>query len=299
MRCCTYDLNPGMIKSKEMMRNIFVLLSVLLVLFGCSAPKATPAPIDGEPHGKSVSAYIYLPYSDSETVREKLRAEGFDIVADYAPTTQSETIVISSPELLKMADKPLRGFAAVLRVLVDNAHHRVAYTNPIYFLKAFLQQDFDYAAALEVSKKLEQALGKGVPSADQYAYDDLPNFHFMVGMPRYQDVYRLAQGDSAVLVKKLEEYHDGNASVFKLAIGKERTLVGWALSARTRQFVKKLGTQNAEMLPYTILVEDGNATALAAKYYIAISYPELTMRQFMGIAIAPDSIEKELRAPFE
>lgn len=283
------------------MKNTFVMLSafVLLGLFGCSAPKAVPALADNEPHGQSVSAYVYLPYSDSETVRGKLRAGGFDIIANYAPTIQSETIIISSPELLKMADKPLRGFAAVLRVLVDKEHHRIAYTNPIYFLKAFLQQDFDYAAALKVFEKLEYALGKGTPSPDQHAYDDLPNFHFMVGMPYYQNTYTLAEGETAALVDKLEVYKHGAPIVFKLQVGEGRTLFGFDLSWRSKKFVKKIGTQNAEVLPYTILIEDGRATALAAKYYLAVSYPLLSMGGFMTIATVPGDIEKELEEAFK
>ncbi|MEJ2469009.1 MAG: hypothetical protein P8Y51_08120, partial [Campylobacterales bacterium] len=65
-----------------------------------------------------------------------------------------------------------------------------------------------------------------------------------------------------------------------------------------KQFIHVLGTQNAEILPYTILIEDGNATALEAKYYIAISYPLLTMTEFMNIASVPGAIEEELERPF-
>ena len=87
--------------------------------------------------------------------------------------------------------------------------------------------------------------------------------------------------------------------VFKLELPNGSTLVGVDLDKRTKKFVKKIGTQNAEILPYTILIEDGKATALAAKYYIAISYPMLTMGEFMTIATVPGAIEKDLEKPFK
>jgi len=38
---------------------------------------------------------------------------------------------------------------------------------------------------------------------------------------------------------------------------------------------------------------------LNAKYYIAISYPLLTMTEFMGIATVPDAVTKSLQKIFK
>ena len=46
-------------------------------------------------------------------------------------------------------------------------------------------------------------------------------------------------------------------------------------------------------------VEEGKAKMLAPKYYIAISYPQLTMGEFMTIASVPGAIEKDLAKPFK
>lgn len=273
---------------------------LLLGLNGCAATGAAPEQsVATEPEGQEISAYYYTAYADSAAVQEKLQAAGFDVLAVYAATKNSETIVITCPGLKKMADKPMRGFGAVMRVLVDGENNRVAYMNPVYFEKAFMQDDLDYAIVLKVAEKLKAALGEGTPSPDKFEYDELAGYHFMVGMPYYQDTYTLAEGETAALVEKLEAYKDGAPIVFKLQVGVGRTLIGFDLSKRTKKFVKKIGTQNAEVLPYTVLIEDGKATALAAKYYLAVSYPLLSMGEFMTIATVPGAIEKELEQPFK
>jgi hypothetical protein len=280
------------------MKKLVLWIAVLLFGFSGCAPKTAQAETVREPVGQKIPAYFYTAYADAATVRQKLKERGFEVVATYRPTKKSETIVVTCPDLKKAAAKPTRGHAAVMRVLVDGERQRVAYTNPVYFGRAFLQQDYNHAIAMQVAARLENALGKGRPSPDAYVYDDLAGYRFMVGMPGYEDMYELAEGKNGELLSKLESYKGGKYVVFKLDLGEGRTLVGYDLGRRTKKFVRKIGTQNAEILPYTILIEDGKATALAAKYYIAIAYPLLTMGEFMTIASVPGAIEKDLERPF-
>jgi len=266
---------------------------IAAILFGFSAFAAEPAA------DEKVSAYYYAAYMDSATAEAKLKAAGFDVIATYAPTEKSETLVITNGALKAAADKPGRGFGAVLRVLIDSENNRIAVTNPVYFGKAFFQKEYDPALGDSLTEALRSALGELSVSEDTYAYGKLAGYHFMIAMPYYDDTYVLAKGDANALVSKLETYKDGTAMVFKLPLGEGRTLIGYDLSDETKAFVKKIGAKNAEILPYTILVEDGKAQALAAKYYIAISYPLLTMGTFMTIVEVPGAIEKELSLPFK
>lgn len=251
-----------------------------------------------EPKGE-VPAYYYVAYADAPTVKEKLASGGFEVLATYASAAQSTSIVVTCPGLKKAASKPGRGFAAVMRVLVDDEHKRVAYTNPIYFSKAFLQGDYDYAVAQKAADKLAKALGEGTPSADTLKYDDLAGYHFMLGLPYFEDMDELAEGDNAALLEKLKTFEDGKHVVFTLDLGDGTTLAGYALSDKTASFVKDIGTQNAEVLPYLVLIEDGKAKALAAKYYLAVSYPLLSMGEFMTIASTPGKIRDELEHAFK
>lgn len=282
-----------------MIKSMVFLTAAILLLFSGCATKETETAAVKEPNGQEVPAYYYAPFVDGSIAREKLEQAGFDIVATYAPTENSETIVITNSALKAAANKPGRGFAAILRVLVDREHQRIAYTNPVYFGKAFLQGEYDHAVATAAENALATTFEGAEPSKDVMNYDELIGYNFMVGMPYYKDTELLGEGEQGVLLSKLAEYKEGKKAVFRLELDKARTLVGFDLSKRTKRFLKKIGTQNAEMLPYTILVEDGKATALSPEYYIAISYPLLSMGGFMNIATVPGAIEKELRSPFE
>ena len=270
----------------------------VVILLGLNGYVDKAAAEEAEPAGKKVNTYYYAPIMSASAVTSKLEAAGFEIVATYLPTQKSETVIITNKELKAAAGKPGRGFAAVIRVLIDQENRRIAVTNPVYFGKAYLQSDYDHVLALKTTEALKRALGDMTASPDAFDYDKLAGYHFMVAMPYYEDTYDLAKGETTDLISKFEGFDGGKHVVFKLELGEGRTLFGFDLSDDTKNFVNKIGVQNAEILPYTVLVEDGKAKALAAKYYIAISYPLLTMGEFMTIVTVPGAIEKELKQAF-
>jgi hypothetical protein len=272
------------------MRKIFGFMAVF-ILFGFAAAAK-------EPSGK-VNAYYYAAYADASAVQQRLEKGGFEVLATYASAPKCETIIVTCPGLKSAAAKPARGFGAVMRVLVDGKNKRVAYMNPLYFSKAFLQKDYDYAKAQKVADKLKAVLGGGKPSPDEYDYADLSDYHFMFGMPYYGDMDELAEGEQSALLKKLEAYEGGDRIVFKLDLGAAGVLVGYDLTGDAKDFVEKIGVQNAEVLPYMILIEKDKAVALTPKYYLAVSYPQLSMGEFMTISDVPGEIQDELEAPFK
>ena len=62
---------------------------------------------------------------------------------------------------------------------------------------------------------------------------------------------------------------------------------------------KKIGRANAAVLPYCVSIENGLASSLAAKYYLAVSYPLLSMGEFMTISTVPGAIKQDLSKPFK
>jgi hypothetical protein len=286
------------------MKKLLALVVATLVLSfsGCSSKEAEAA--DGvatKPAEAEVSTYLVGTYADVDTVKEKLAAAGFEVVTTYKVDKKGEytTVVFTNEALKAAADKTDRGFAAILRVLVNNEKQEISITNPVYFGKAFLQDEFDYQAALTLEKSLRDAFGELKGSGDKWKFDDLASYHFMMGMPYYEENAVLAEGDNAELLEKAKSYKKGKNLIFTLKISDERTLIGYALGRKTTKFVKKIGYQNASLLPYTVLIEEGKAKMLAPKYYIAISYPQLTMGEFMTIASVPGAIEKDLAKPFK
>jgi len=283
------------------MKTFFLIFTSFTVLFfsGCSTTATQPIAKNNPYKGKKVSTYLVGSYESEASVKEKLQSAGFDIVATYTPVKKGKTVIFTNAALKHQAMKPGRAHIAALRVFIDDKEKMISITNPIYFGKAFMQNEFEYDVFAKILASLHQVFPNLKGSKDALEFEKLSDFHFMMGMPYYQDADLLAQGDNDMLLKKLKNYKKGKNIVFTLKLSKTSTLVGYELSRRTKKFVKKVGRANAAILPWTIAIENGKATALNAKYYIAISYPLLTMNDFMGIATVPGAIEKELSKPFK
>jgi len=104
---------------------------------------------------------------------------------------------------------------------------------------------------------------------------------------------------TAEAVAKANSYKKGKAVIFELILSETSTLLGYDLGKCTKKFVKKIGRANGAILPWCVSIENGQAKALNAKYYIALSYPLLDMGGFMGIATVPGAIIKELEKAFK
>ncbi len=286
------------------MRKVLTLILIALALSfsGCSSKGATAS--DGvatKPAEAEVSTYLVAAYVDVDTAQAKLTEAGFEIVTAYKVDKKGEytTIIFTNAAMKAAADKADRGFAAIGRLLVNNEKREISIANPVYFGKAFMQDEFDYQAALAIEKSLTDVFGSVTGSDDKWEYEGLASYHFMMGMPYYEENAVLAEGENSELLEKAKSYKKGKSLIFELKISETRTLVGYELGRKTSKFVKKVGYQNAGVLPYTVLIEDGKAKILAPKYYIAISYPQLTMGEFMTIASVPGAIEKDLAKPFK
>ena len=234
------------------------------------------------------SAYYNAAYADAKTVKSKLKKAGFTVLTTYSPAKKDylKVIVVTNKALKSAASKKLRGFAAIQKVLVNSKEKTVLTTNPTYWLKAFLQKDYNAGVATTTTKALGKALGKLTPTKDALDAGKLAGYHFMIGMPYYQDMLELKKGAKGVKSKK---------ALFALKLANGSTLYGVKMSKGAESFISTIGEDKALVLPYTVLIEDGNAYALHAKYYLAISYPLLTMGEFMKISSIPDTIERSLK----
>ena len=267
------------------MRNL--LLSLLIMFTASTAVVA-----------EDVSAYLTGEHMDAKSARKKLKSIGYQILATYDSVKDGQTIVFTNETLKAEGAKPKRAHAAVLRLFVDDQEQIISITNPVYFGRAFMQDDYNenvFKAELERLSGVFELEG----STDKLDSDDIAGFHFMMAMPYYEDADELGTGAQADLISKVNGYKKGKNVIFELKLSDNSTLIGYDLGKRTKKFVKKIGRANAAVLPYTIAVQDGVASALAAKYYLAISYPLLTMGEFMTISTVPGAILKDLEKPFK
>lgn len=277
------------------MKKIYTLIMSAFVIGFCGCAGTTPEAEAGVKIEKEVATYKIGAYKDVDSTKSKLADAGFEVVGTYK-TDAGTSVLYTNAQMKAMANKPGRGLAAVGRILVDDERKQISIANPVYFGKAFMQKEYSHATSAAVLVSLEKAFGPFKDSADKWEFDGLAGYHFMVGMPYYDDMSVVGEGSTADLVAKAQKAK-GTTAVVK--VGEDRYVAFVALDRRTNGFVKKIGTQNSQILPWAVLIEDGKAKALSAKYFIAISYPLLTMTEFMTIATVPGAIENDLKKIFK
>lgn len=245
----------------------------------------------GEVTNSQVSAYLRGDLQSVDAVKKALADAGFSILSASAVDKKGQltSVVFTNDALTKMADKPNRGFAASLRVLVDEKNKQITITNPLYIARGFLQDDFDQKAVMPILENVRKAFPGLKNSEDILKFTLLPKYHFMVAMPYYEDMIVLAKGDD--LLAKAKARNGGKDLVFVQPLSKGRTLIGMKLGKRTGKFVNKVGVKNAALLPYPILIENGEAKIMDPKYYISVMYPMLKMSEFMKISTVPGAIQ--------
>jgi len=285
-----------MMRTKKILALVAVVAS--LVFSGCSNKKLGTSE---ENAPKVVSAYLIGKIMSSAEVSAKLKGAGFEVLGTYTVNKKNklETVVFTNDTLKAMANRPNRGFAALGRVLIDGKNNQISIANPVYFGKAFMQQDADYPGMIELKETLMETFSGLQESSDKWSYVGLTNYHFMVAMPYYQDSTVVGEGPTQELLKKAQEYKKGALLLFTLKLAEGKYLLGYDLSRRTARFPEKIGVDKAGLLPYTILIENNEARIMAPKFYLAVAYPQLSMGQFMKIATVPGAIETDLKKPFQ
>ena len=242
-----------------------------------------------------ISTYLVGDYEDVESVKSKLSGSGFEVVATYPLDKDGVSVVFTSDELKKEAAKKDRGFMGVLRVYIDKKENTISFTNPVYFGKAFMQDDYKEDIFKSLQEKIKAKFKNLKDSKEELDDGDIKEYHFMFGMPYYTDFEEVAKGSTNELLAKAKAH----SPVFVLKISDEKYLVGFDLKPETKGFVQKIGRKNGDVLPYVISIEDNKAKILHPKFYIALSYPKLSMGKFMTISNIPGDIIDEAEVIFK
>ena len=253
----------------------------------------------------------------SADVKSKVTAAGFEVVGEYAPYDGANVVIVTSDALKAHAGKTEFGaYGAAQRISItrNGDNTEVIYTNPVYMAAAY-RMDGDMA---DVRSALEGALGaeKDFGSEKELTADDLRKYHYTVMMEYFDDPSVLAEYDSQEeAVQAVEEAlaaGKGNtAKVYRVDVpGNNETIFGVALKGADAddcsgdEFVMsridKATPRSTAHLPYELVVSDGTAYALYARFRIAINWPHLPMvasktgATFMNIMCAPGAIEEAL-----
>lgn len=282
-------------------------------------------------NGQTLKPYV-LGATSTQTINElksevsdALSTNGLKIVGSYMPAADKNrmVLIVSHPDLTKAVQTVggLTGFAATLRVGItrEGTVTNVTYTNPVYWGNAYFRGDFskvksNYATvnnAFETAmKSLDGYKGLFFGSKKGLEESDLHKYHYMMGMPYFDDTEELKEFDSyKVAVEKIDANLKKGVTnvqlVYKINIpGKELTVYGIALSGETGEsnFLPKIDISNPQhtaFLPYEILVMGDEVHMLHGRYRIAVSFPDLTMGTFTKIMSTPGAIEEMMEKVVE
>jgi hypothetical protein len=242
-------------------------------------------------------------YLELDALKQKLADSGLEVLATHqvAGSNDYTVVVYTCGDLKKAARLSERGFIAVLRILHNGKDRELVVSNPEYYMRAFLQKDYEDGIAKPVNDALAAALGTLTPTDDSLKTKKLAKYNFMMSMPKYDDFARVAKGETKALCEKLEA-NAKDRIVFKLNVAEDGSsvLYGVALPVEIEKFNETLETMGqSHLLPYTVLVENGEANILHAKYYLALSFPRLSMAEFMKIMSVPGDIKDAFKADFQ
>ncbi len=253
----------------------------------------------------------------SAEVKSKVTAGGFEVVGEYSPYADAHIIVVTNDAQKGHAAKSeFGGYGAITRISVtkNGDSTEVVYTNPVYMAAAYRMAS-DMA---DVRSQLESALGaqKDFGSEKDLTAEDLRKYHYTVMMEYFDDPSELAEYDSqAEAVKAVEAAlaagSGGTSKVYRVDIpGKDETVFGVALKGVDADDcsgdeyimgrIDRASPRSTAHLPYEMVVTDGVARALYARFRIAINWPHLPMvasetgATFMSIMCAPGAIEEAL-----
>lgn len=248
---------------------------------------------------EDISTYLYGKLVSVSEVKANLAKTGLKAIGEYDAMGNSDyhVVVYTSNELKNMSSKENRGFSAVQKVLIDKKDRRLVFTNPDYFLRAFMQDDLNSNMMKITTNRLNSSFSGLEKAKETVDADDLADYRFMFAMPYYEDMIEVANGTN--LANILEE-NAKEKIVFKVSL-KDSTLYGVSMDTDNgeKSYIPAIAQEkNSAFLPYMVLVKKEKAFILHPKYYLAVSLPKLSMGEFMTISDAPGNIEEFFKGLF-
>ena len=292
--------------NKSILSQLFlVILLFLLSMSAIAADKLKPFVLASSANGDQAKVV-------AET-KAKLSTAGFEVVGEHTPYAGATIIIVTNDALKNNAKASEFGaYGAIQRVSVTDmkGNIQVSFTNPVYMANAYRMK----GDLKEVASALKGALGdkEAYGSKKGLTGKDLQGYHYMFGMPYFDDPDVLAEHGSYDKALKavnagLAAGKGGVSKVYQVDLpGKQQSVIGVSMTegmssdATIMKEVDFTSTRGTAHLPYELVVDkDGKVYALSAKFRIAMSFPDLSMagkNSFMGIMSSPEAIKKALSA---
>lgn len=255
-------------------------------------------------------------------IKAQLSLNKFSIVGSYHPMSDENrfVIIVNHPELTAAVKKEggLTGFASTLRIglIRENGKTQVSYTQPEYWCRAYFTNEYSQvesnilkvtAAFKATFKTIDGSKYETYGSENGLDADDLEDYNYMMGMPKFDDTEELAKYSShKEAIATIEaNFRKGTPNVKKVYAykvpGKNIVVYGVALSGADgeRNFIPKIDIathKHVAFMPYEFIVVDNEVHMLHGRFRIALSFPDLTMGTFTKIMSTPGDIEDLIKS---
>ncbi len=241
----------------------------------------------------------------------KLKSKDYAIIGNYSPMSNSQMKVIvftrSDLQKLTVTDKSAHSLASILKfgIYNDGNTTEISLLNPEYVFYAYLQ---DKIKGKETKLKviaddlvsLLNSLGNNFTTfGGKLSADDLKDYHYMFGMPYFDDFVGLNTfSDFSSACKIIETNLNTIAGIKKVFVqkysGQQVAIYGIALLDTKNGesfFLPKIGKTHIAAMPYELMVTGNKVIMLHGRYRFALLWPELSMSEFMQIVDVPGFVE--------
>ncbi len=250
-------------------------------------------------------------------LKETVANGGFEVIGSYHPEGNPDLFVLcfTNDELknLSLQFKDRGALASVLKAAVVQKEGKttLSFLNPEYMFLAYWGeqlngQESQLTALSDKVKKMFETIdpqARLIPFGGEVDKEDLPDYHYKIMMPYFTDPDELETFDSfeqglAIIRKNLEAKKGNTLKVYEVVFEKEKIAVfGVGLMDKEDGepfFLPVIGEDNIAAMPYDLILQGKEATALPGKYRFALYWPELSMGTFMKIVTTPGYVEDVL-----
>ncbi len=253
--------------------------------------------------------------SVKDDIKTKLKAGGFKILGGYYPEGRTNNYVLvytnSKIQVIGYSLKNYAIFASALRVaLIKNSNGvEITFLNPEYFFRGYYMSSYNVIKSklspIETKvKNIFKSYGELKPFGGSVSAGNLKKYHYMVGMPYYNEPVLLKEFDSfdkavSTIKTNLAAKKGGCRLVYKLIYTKSKKAVfGVGLLDKSKgesHFLPIIGRKNIAALPYEIAVIGNKAYILHGRFRFAFYWPNLTMGTFTKIMSTPGDVEDMMK----
>ena len=287
----------------------------LLISFGLISASAI------SPYLKVASLSGSIPEA-SEKVSELLTTQGYEVLGQYQPGGNPDlyVLVFTNSKLKTLSKKSEdRGMlAAAMKVGFQKSDDgiTVSILNPEYLFYGYFRELMEETSfnsfAMEVSTEVKnsfKSLGSQMePFGGDLSVKDLMKYHYMMGMPFFDDPVELAEFESfeqglSILQKNLSNASDYTVKIYEIVDkGGQVAVFGVGLPDAEKgeaHFLPIIGESHVAAMPWEIILQGNQVTMLHGRFRFALHWPELKMKTFTKIMSSPGDVEDAMKTLVE